>query len=106
LENVYRLVDVLRALGMRLTPEARAMLAQHYPGLLERVDAADAERVQRTVGVRRLLTRTIGVPEGEIGDAIASWASEGAPYSQRLVVVPQAVRLRHQQPPLTPPDAI
>jgi hypothetical protein len=63
------------------------------------VDAADAERVQRTVGVRRLLTRTIGVPEGEIGDAIASWASEGAPYSQRLVVVPQAVRRRHQPPP-------
>jgi hypothetical protein len=101
--TAFPVVDVLRALGLRLSRAARALMSR-VPGLLARVDAADAERVQRTVGVRRLLTRTIGVPEGEIGDAIASWASEGAGHSQRLVVVPPAVRRRHQ-PQLPPSDA-
>jgi hypothetical protein len=104
LDRTLRVLDVLRALGLRLTPEVRAVLAP-VEGLLEWVDAADAVRVRRTLFARRLLGSWL--PDN-LRDEIASAASAAGamPYSQQLVVVPPEVRRRHQQPPLTPPDAI
>jgi hypothetical protein len=91
--QIFRLLDVLRALGLRLTPAVREVLAR-VEGLLAMADAADAERVRRTLLARRMLSRSIGVRE--LSDAIASVASEGETHSHQLVVVQR----RHRPTPV------
>jgi hypothetical protein len=86
-------VDVLRTLGLRLTPAVRAQLAllEDDPNLLQRIDASDAVRVRRTLMARRALSR---LPD-DVRDRVALQASGGQPYAQQLIVVPHLVRLAH-----------
>jgi hypothetical protein len=86
-------VDVLRTLGLRLTPAVRAQLAllEDDPNLLQRIDASDAVRVRRTLMARRALSR---LPD-DVRDRVALQASGGQPYAHQLIVVPPEVRRAH-----------
>jgi hypothetical protein len=79
--DVLPLIDLLRALGMRLTPYIRGRLTRIDPYLLPRIAEADAARVRRTLMARRALSQ---LPD-DVRDRIASAASEGQPYSRRLI---------------------
>jgi hypothetical protein len=90
--DVLELVDLLRALGLRLTHYVRERLGRMDTQILARIDAADATRVRSTLLARRALSQ---LPD-DLRDRVALQASGGQPYSRRLVVVPPEVRRAHE----------
>jgi hypothetical protein len=89
---VVEALDVLRALGLRVTPYVREQLGE-IDGLLDALDASDTRRVRRTVEARRAMSQ---LPD-DIRDRVALQASGGQSYSNQLVVVPPEVRLAHHE---------
>ena len=82
-QGALRVLDLLRALGLRLTPDVRAVACNaggDVAAILRAANAAAGVRAERTVVARRALDHL----PGELQRRVAALASAGVPWSEGL----------------------